>query len=405
MQKDLADYSFRNIKRRKIRTWLTIISIVIGISSFVALVTIGDSFKQSISSELESFGKESIIILPGGLGSGMSFGPPSSVSQGALYDEDVKVIEGIGGIERVTPMILATGIEISYSNESTIYYAMGIPNSLFFEDFPTYNIEKGRGISSSETGVVILGNSAATSLFSKKLDVGSTIYMNERRFKVVGVLEKIGGAFGSEDDSSMLISFKDAREFSKDTLDEDEVSYIFAKAKSNINITKIGNNIRFELRNLHRVNEDNEDFTVITYEFISEQADVILGTLVLALGLIAAISLVVGGIGIMNTMYMSVMERTRELGTLKAIGALNKDILLVVLIESGFLGLIGGILGVILGVLLSCLACIFGGITIVYNFTIILGSILISFLIGLVSGYFPAKRAVDLSPTEALRYE
>ncbi len=402
---DLVSYSFRNMKRRKMRTWLTVLAIVIGISSFVALVTIGDSFKQTISGELEQFGKESVIIMPGSLSSAVSFGPPSSVSQGKLYEKDLDALKSVTGVERITQMILAVGLEMNYSDESFMYYAIGIPNTLFFEDFPTYNLEKGRGFSSSEKNVAILGSSAAENLFSKKLDVGSTFYINDEKFRVVGVLEKIGGTFGAEDDSSILIPLKNAKDFSEDKLDKDEISYIFLKARKNTDMQRFEEDVRFALRNSHKVSKEDEDFTVITYEFVSEAADMILGTLVLALGLIAAIALIVGGIGIMNTMYMSVMERTRELGTLKAVGALKKDILLVVLIESGFLGLVGGIVGTIIGLGLSCLVCVFAEIPIIFNLILIFGSILISFLIGLGSGYFPAKRAVDLSPTEALRYE
>ncbi|MFA5382648.1 MAG: ABC transporter permease [Candidatus Micrarchaeia archaeon] len=405
MQKDLAEYSFRNIKRRKVRTWLTVLAIVIGIGSFVALVTIGDSFKQTISNELESFGKESIMVMPGDIRSAMSFGPSGSVSTGKLYDKDVLAIESVSGVERVTPLILAPGVEIKHSDESVIYYVMGVPNTLFFEDFPTYNLAKGRGISSSESGVAVIGNSFANSMFSKKLDIGSTLYINDEKFKVIGILEEIGGTFGSEDDAGILVSFKDARKFSENTLEKDEISYVFVKAKTEMNLSKVSEDIKFVLRNLHRVKEGEEDFTIINYDFVVEASDMVLGTFVLALSLIAAISLLVGGIGIMNTMYMSVFERTRELGTLKALGALKKDILMVVLIESGFLGLIGGILGVLIGIGLSILAVFLIGIEIVYNPIILLGSIVLSFLIGLVSGYFPAKRAVDLSPTEALRYE
>ncbi|MCC7552237.1 ABC transporter permease [Candidatus Micrarchaeota archaeon] len=402
---DLVSYAVRNMQRRKLRTWLTILSIVIGISSFVALVTIGDSFKQTISGELEQFGKESVIIMPGSLSSAMSFGPPSSVSKGRLYEKDIEALKSVTGIERITPMILAIGLEISYSDESFVYYAMGIPNTLFFQDFPTYNLEKGRGFSSSETNVAILGSTAAENLFSKKLDIGSSFYINNEKFRVVGILEKIGGTFGAEDDMSILIPLKNAKDFSEKTLEKDEISYIFLKARKNTNMVRFENDVRLALRNSHKVLKEDEDFTIVTYEFVSNAADMILGTLVMALGLIATIALIVGGIGIMNTMYMSVMERTRELGTLKAVGALNKDILLVVLIESGFLGLVGGIIGVIIGLFLSCLVCIFAEIPIIFNPALIFGSILISFIIGLVSGYFPAKRAVVLSPTEALRYE
>ena len=402
---DLVSYSFRNMQRRKLRTWLTVLSIVIGISSFVSLVTIGDSFKQTISSELEAFGKESVVIMPGSLSSQFSFGPTSSVASGKLYESDVEILRSISGSERVTPMILSVGLEMNYSDESLMYYAIGIPNSLFFEDFPSYNLERGRGFSSSESNVAIIGASTSERLFNKKLDIGSYFYINGERFRVVGILEQIGGTFGAEDDMSILIPLKNARKFSENTLDKDEVSYIFLKARKNTNMDRFAEDVNFALRNAHKVKKGEEDFTIITYEFVSEAADIVLGTLILALGLIAAIALIVGGIGIMNTMYMSVMERTRELGTLKAVGALNKDILLVVLIESGFLGLVGGIVGTIIGLSLSCIVCVFVDIPIVFNMFLIIGSILISFIIGLGSGYFPAKRAVDLSPTEALRYE
>ena len=405
MELDLFEYSLRNMERRRTRTWLTILAIIIGIGSFVALTTIGDSFSKSIEAELSAFGTESIVVFPGSYAQAITYGSQVGVSKGMLYDRDVELIESTAGVERVTPIIIVIRTTIGYHDVNISSPVFGVPDTLFFEDFPGYGIAEGRGFVSSEDRVAVLGYAAANTLFDKTIDVGSTVLINNERFRVVGILKEIGGTFGATDDQSIMISYKDAKDFSEGVLKEDEVSYIFVKTRKGMNTTTIAADIEESLRNSHRVREGEEDFSVFTYEFVMEQANLILSTIVIAIVLISGIALVGGSIGIMNTMFMSVLERTQELGTLKALGARNRHILLVVLMESGLLGLVGGTIGVILGLSLGYLISLLGFVEIILNPVIILGSILLSFLLGVISGYLPARRAVKLSPTEALRYE
>ena len=264
MEMDLFEYSLRNMERRRLRTWLTVIAIIIGIGSFVALTTIGDSFRKSIEDELSAFGAESIIVFPGEYSEAVAYGTPTGISRGMLFDKDVELIRSISGVERVTPLLMVTRTTISYHGENISTPVFGVPDTLFFEDFPGYGIAKGRGFVSSESRAAVLGYAAANKLFEKKVEAGSTILVNGERLKVVGILKEIGGTFGATDDQTFMISYDAAREFSEGLLQEDEVSYIFVKIRKGMNATVIAVDIEEALRNSHHVRKGEEDFTVFT---------------------------------------------------------------------------------------------------------------------------------------------
>jgi putative ABC transport system permease protein len=252
---------------------------------------------------------------------------------------------------------------------------------------------------------VILGYSAAHDLFGKnEVGVGSVLILGKKSFHVVGILEKIGTTFSQADDSSIYVSFDEGTELFKSQLSKDEISFISVKTDPGFDTKTIQEDIEFKLSSLHKVSLDNKDFSVITADFVNETIGSLIGSLSAFLFAITLISSIVGGIGISNTMFMAVLERIKEIGILKSVGATNSDILKIFIIESGMMGLMGGLVGIIFGALLLLLVGNFG-IPYVITPTLILFSILFSFMVGIISGYIPARRASNMLPVEAFRHE
>ncbi len=243
-------------------------------------------------------------------------------------------------------------------------------------------------------------------VFKKGVDVGDKIKINDQKFRVVGIYKPFGNP---DDDSSVGIPLETAREL----FDEpDELFVIMARTKDGFNTADVAEDIKEKLRRDRGLKEGEEDFTVQTYEQLREGAGVVLDIVHLFLIGIASISLMVGGVGIMNTMYTSVLERTREIGVMKAIGARNSDIMMIFLIESGIMGMVGGAIGVVIGIALSKIVEYvaeqeLGMVLLKANVSIelILGALTFSFLVGCISGILPARQASKLNPVDALRYE
>ncbi len=403
--KDYFSLAFNNLTRRKLRSWLTMIGIFIGIAAVVALISLGQGLQDYIGDEFEKLGSDKLIIQPRG-----TFGPPGSVTSESLMltGKDVKVVEDSRGVEWVASYLMKSS-QIKYKDEISIEFTTGIePDDLeFFVEIDSINILEGRIFKDGEKNKLVVGyDHAYGDKWKKDLGIGSNIEIEGTSFKVIGIVDKIGN---SADDGALYVPKDSLRE----VLDnENEESYMIAKVATGFDPIDVAETVERKLRKFRNEKEDQETFSVQTSDQLLETFQGIFGVIQAVLVGIAAISLVVGGVGIMNTMYTAVLERTKEIGTMKAVGARNRDIRYIFLIESGLLGLVGGAIGVLIGVGMGLgteyIATIALGTPLLqasFPWYLIVGALTFSFCIGSLSGILPAMQAARLKPADALRYE
>jgi len=402
--KDYFLLAFNNLKRRKLRSWLTMIGIFIGIAAVVALISLGQGMQNYINDEFEKLGKDKIMIQP------KSFGAPGSATSPslALTEDDLKVVQNVKGVEWALGMIYKIG-QIEFKKESQITYIIGMePEDVkLMSEIQSFEIKDGRWFKSGDKYKVVVGyNHGYKDIWKREVEVGDTMIIEGQEFKVIGIVDKIGNQY----DDSQVYAPKEAI---SDLLGTgNELGYIMAKTAQNYNPENVAETIERKLRNYRDEKEDQETFSVQTSEQLLQSFQNIFGVVQAVLVGIAAISLIVGGIGIMNTMYTSVIERTKEIGTMKAVGARNSDILLIFLFESGLLGLVGGAIGIGIGIGLAkgveyaLSASGVGSLLQAHlSLSLILGALAFSFVIGTLSGILPAMQASKLKPADALRYE
>ncbi len=394
MISDIFRLSINNIKHRKLRSWLTIIGIVIGIASIISLISIGQGLENAIEFQFSKMGTKTVLIFPPGLQ-----GPPSGDL--GLDKDMVDKVKSVKGVDYVEPMLLDYS-DVEYNNEKFFIMINSYDTSLGQKSFMDMDIktEKGRLFKGSDKGSVIIGYDVAYNLFDKDIGIRNKVIIKGKEFNVIGIFEKLG----TEVDNRIFMPFDSM----KDLFDkQDFVNIIRVRVQEGLDVDEVSKAVEKRLLKDY----DDEDFDIYTPDQILEQLGSILLMVQFILGGIAAISLVVGGIGIMNSMFTSVLERTREIGIMKSIGATKSNILLIFLVESGFIGLIGGIGGIVLGVgfakLVGFIAAQFGFslLLIKIDVNLVLFSSLFSFVVGIISGIVPAMRASNLVPVEALRYE
>ena len=401
--KDHFFLAFNNLRRRKLRSWLTMIGIFIGIAAVVALISLGQGLQNTIEEQFEQLGSDKIIIMPKGMG------PPGSAGGSLkLTSKDLKIIENVRGVEYASGYLVKQG-QVIYKGESGIGFAQGQTEEDFERILEMTGLEilEGRKLKNDDKFKVVVGyNHIYKDLWNKPMQIGSTIEIEGYDFKVIGVVDKIGNPI----DDGILYVNKDVL---KEILNvENEESQIIAKTVEGFDPIDVAETIKRKLRQYRGEKEDQETFNVRTSEQLLESFSNIFAVVQAVLIGIAAISLLVGGIGIMNTMYTSVLERTKEIGVMKAIGGKNSDILFIFLFESGLLGLIGGMIGIGIGIGLGKIAEYIALnalgtdlLQAVFPLYLIIGALSFSFLIGTLSGILPAMQAAKLKPADALRYE
>ncbi|MBS3125094.1 ABC transporter permease [Candidatus Woesearchaeota archaeon] len=400
MFKDYTWLAIGSLRKRFLRTLLTLIGIFIGIASVVALISLGQGMQAAINQQFSSVGTDKIIIQ----GAAAGFGPPGQNAAGTVDKEDLELIKKVPGVNKAAGRLLRS-VNLEYGTSVIVTFGASLPEEQEARDLviDANNIKtkKGRMLKPGESNKILVGNHLWTiDHFSKDIALGSKMLINGKTFEVIGLLDKIGAGR----DESIMVNEDDMRELLNE---KDKFSAIIVQ--TNEKPAEVADRILRVIRKDRRQKEGFEDVTVSTSEDIIASINTILGVVQAVFIGIAAISLLVGGIGIMNTMYTSVLERTREIGIMKAIGARNNAVLAIFLIESGLLGVLGGAIGILIGVVLSKLVEFFGqgvvGNVLKASFPwyLIVGALAFSFLVGAVSGLLPARQAAKLPPVEALR--
>lgn len=400
---DLVELSGKNLTRRGKRSWLTIIGILIGIAAIVSLFSISQGLEDSVNQEFEDLGANVIYVLPGsGLGGLVQ---PGS-GDGALSDSDLEAIRRVQTVDEAGPMVYAQSTG-EYRGEQQRVPLIGIPTDSSQEMVMRSNgmeVDKGRNIRATDQFSGLAGAKLASGdIFERELGLRAQINVEETTVRVIGTMVQSGDP---DYDRSIVLPIDSVRDIIGE---EDRIDYIVSEPLSGQNPTDVAEEIEEELRQERNIQEGEERFTVSTADDLLESSLGILDTVQYVVLGIVSIALLVGGLGIMNTMYMSVSERTKEIGIMKAIGATKKQILSIYLIESGILGLIGGVIGTLLGLVISEVAFYFirqyAGMSLYPNRSLMLvgGSLIASFLLGVFAGYLPARRAAKLEPVEAIR--
>lgn len=404
--RDASEYALKNLMSSSLRSWLTIIGVVIGVIAMVVITSVAEGVNSEITTLMSSFGPDKMFVIPvnidsagGGVG-GFSGGMPAF---GKLYQRDVDSISAVPGVESVARMVLGRAT-LAFKDKQITSQVYGADSEVFVQFGDFFKIEKGRSYASMESRVVVLGYAAANDMFGKdKLDVGSVLKINNKDFRVIGVLKKQeGGALTSHDDSAIFVPFEDGRELFGSQLAKNEVNFVYVDLADGFDPEEVKATIEGKLASNHRVTLDEKDFSVITSEFIKKTVGDIIDILSRILFAVTAVATVVGGIGIANTMFMSVLERVREIGILKSIGATGRDIQLIFITESAMIGFLGGILGFAIALAILYVA---GGFGVPYLIRIrwVLFVFVFSAGVGVVAGYLPARNAAKMDPVEALR--
>ena len=393
---DILLTATRSLREQRFRLALNVLGILIGCAAVTGLISITQGLTVEVGDQLQLFGPNNLMIVPFEIRAGRGL-----VGQGMTW-RDVQTIENVAHVKYVTPILGSKTATHTYKGERYSASVFGV-DPIYFQIFKAYEMAEGRGLVQSDRGAAVVGY-----LVSHPRDQDEAIYeLGDRikltfrvggedveyTFRIVGVMKEIGGTFGSEDDNSLMIPFREAQQIFESG---SKVDFVALTVDSSGYVKQVTEEIKDRF---------SDNVMVMDYEMIQQQVDQILGTIEAVLGGIAAISLVVAGVGIVNTMTISVMERTREIGVLKAIGGKNSDVLALFLTEATITGIIGGVMGAAFGFILGTFVGNYIGLPV--STSPFLGLIVVGFAMvtSVLAGLYPAWRASSLNPVEALRYE
>jgi putative ABC transport system permease protein len=398
--------ALRALSANKLRSGLTMLGIIIGVGAVVALMSIGNGATASITSQVQGIGANLVTVIPGTL---QRNGPPS---QAVLYYSDYEALQkSVPDLEGIVPSFQRT-LTVVYADETRDVQIIG--TGAEFPQVRAFEIEYGRAFTENDQAtkarVAVLGGQTAKDLFHGLNPIGRDIKVNGVAFEVIGVFKLKGsGGFGSQDEIVVVpLETGYAKLFGSNATVNGRlrVTDISMSAVNADVVNDVMVQVERTMRREHRLKLSDElDFTVFSQAAFLDVLGAITATLTTFLGFIGIISLLVGGIGVMNIMLVSVTERTREIGLRKAVGAKQRAIMVQFLIETLVLSFIGGILGIGLGWLISLLANLTGQVTTVVDLGTITVAFIVTALVGIFAGLYPAWRASRLRPIEALRYE
>lgn len=394
--------AFSAIRRNFMRSSLTILGIVIGVAAVISMVTLGGGATTQITGEITSLGSNMLILSPGTRG-----GPGGIQTDASPFKMgDVKAIqEEVTGLAAVTPVSTTSAIAV-YSNKNWSTSIIGTDNDYF--TIRLWDIDTGRSFNAGElaggTLTCILGATVVRELFGYTDPLGARIRFGTVSCTVTGILKPKGSStFGMDQDNLILMPVKALQRRMLGHTDINTIYMSVLDAVSTQQVMEDVSRLMRQRRNIRAGEPDN--FELNDMAQIAETVEASIGIMTTFLGAIAAISLLVGGIGIMNIMLVSVTERTREIGIRLAIGALGREVLLQFLIEAIMLSLLGGIIGIVLGLILTAFTAPVLGVPFVFDPVIITIAFLFSGAVGVIFGFFPARRAAMLDPVDAIRYE
>jgi len=382
----------------RLRSWLTIIGIVIGVASVIAIVGIGEGMNQQIMSDLGDLDADIVTITPG-YSKAQSFGPgrnhdnpdsSSSSTQDPLTKKDVQALKKVIEVDLINT-IISGNVDLEYLGESGSISITGVDPKVY-EKMSSTDMLSGRNLASSDSNVIIIGNKLATEYFEKEIKVNQLLSIEGKSFRVVGIL----------DDTSRSVFMPIGEAF--DVLDKTDGEFdsiqVRLSTTENLNVTE--DKIVDELMKSRHVDVEDRDFTVSSNSSVNDMREELISTLTTFLTAIASVSLLVGAVGIANTMFTSVLEKTKDIGVMKSIGARNEDILIIFLFNAALIGLVGGLIGVLIGYGLAALMTMLGMFSIITINTVLM-TLGISVLVGMISGFIPAINASKLNPVDALR--
>jgi len=404
MKSDYLILALRNLKHRGIRSWLTLLGIFIGVTAVVSLIGLGSGLQAAVGAQFGISSTQVLTVQAGGLN---AFGPPGSGAANKLTTDDVDAINRLSSVELAIPRIISSG-KMEYNSVVAFGNVISVPDGVerkFAYEALDIEEEVGRMLKDGDVDKVVLGYNfwGSDDIYGKSVVPGKSVLIQDERFIVVGVLGKTGSLIF---DNMVMMNEEPLR----DLFDYgDDVDIIAVKAKNKDEMDRTKEDIERVMRKQRDVDIGEEDFEVSTPEAMMETVDNVLGGVKAFIIIIASISILVGALGIVNTMTTSVLERRKEIGTMKAIGARNSQIFMQFFFESGMLGFIGGLVGVVLGTLVGI-----AGTSAINNFlgaelspiidpVLIGGALIGSFIIGAAAGITPAMNAAKQNPVEALR--
>jgi putative ABC transport system permease protein len=411
--RDLFEETYSAVTVNKVRSGLTMLGIVIGIASVIALVAVGQGSQASIASSVNSLGANLIMVTPGAQRSFGSNVRGAAGSSQTLTPDDATAIESLSNVAAVAPEVSGR-YQVIYKTSNTNTSIMG--TTAAYLSVRNVSVDTGTFITDTDVSnsnrVAIIGPTVLQALFAPSSDasatpemaIGQTIKIKSAQFTVVGVTVAKGGSGFSNQDDMIYIPLSTAQHYL--TGSTSYVTEVDVEASTQNAMTQVQEDINALLLSRHNIVDSTKaDFTVLNQASLVSTASSVTSTFTTLLAAIAAISLLVGGIGIMNMMLTTVTERTREIGLRKAIGAKKHDITTQFLAESVMLTFTGGVVGIIVGWLAAVIISYFAGIATSMSVPYILLAFFVSAAIGIIFGYYPARRAAGLNPIEALRYE